>query len=1092
MMANVTGSFIQGLLIPDPRVTVDTMDAALTSATEAGPMAGVPVDQGASLLTLSASGDQESDTSLDVGVVRAGSPPTLKWRDTGDTYWRGWEPPIAVTGREYILYSSGVALGDARPHAITLASGKVLAIEEYLTGGVTRMAVVSLDTSWSGRTTVYTHAQASTYGAHGCLVQLASGRVLAFYWVEEINAASAVVRARVQMSYSDDDGATWTIGASSVLGAGSAVSTASFQPGRIRVARSGSSMMMVIGFRATARNFNDVLRQYASTDAGATWTEIAEFSGEADSNEQDGRFHDLVALSGGGYVLAYVRRPLLASPTRYGLMVRRLGYAEQPITMGSATEVRVEDVVSTYVSWALGTIDGTPDPDYPGGTIDTADLALCEDEDGALYIFGRNAGNAQTGVVVRSLDGGVTWAVACDGVGREGYVAWHIGDAAAYPSSFTATCQRGRVVMVSQHAANPGTADLSLSAIYMGGYSTAPLGAIDSGGGGDAINRAGWSVQWQPYDLPQHTGSYWTETLTGGATAPAFDGSGDLALSTGVGQTIYYTHTAGASGVTTASVIVEAQVQATSGTIEVYAARDGATDWQVRVAVSTTSIVLRDTVAGSNIATVTTTDGASMIHVRIYLTNGACAAFYRLASASHDQEWTLIGASASLTAGAAIGDQIKVGCPASSSGVVRWMGMLETDWNALTGWSSVADLEARIGGRLPGCYLSRGVTVDASGGPGLLGDEWVIETAYGYPVEAVDPTYAPSPGREWRSTQTTNAEIIAWSWEAAGTVSYPPGTALGLYLGGANFRTAYFEGRDSGGSWVTLGTWDAADGQSALRYTRTGESITVDTSGSSTSPWYPVGALEGSVFQLDSSVARRIRSNSGGSWTASTTQRPVLRLTGVSGADPSSGTTGKILSSSALLLVPSVGTYNAYRVRIPGGQPTPDGYYRIGVAMLGILHLWGQEYGWGRRIDLTPNVVVTTSRSGARSARTLGSARRAIDIAWPDGVDTTGVGGSSPTPDYIVPRTGGSPAATPGGTPWDLFGVVQRIGRDPVVHFEGLPVSSATERMVTHPSRMIYGRIMSDVALEQVIGREWGDTSGEVLRIATVRIEEEV
>ena len=102
-MGNATGSFIQGLLIPDPRVTVDTMDAALTSATEAGPRAGVPVDQGASLLTLSASGDQDAASSLDVGVVRSGSPPLLKWRETGDTYWRGWEPPVAVTGREFVL-----------------------------------------------------------------------------------------------------------------------------------------------------------------------------------------------------------------------------------------------------------------------------------------------------------------------------------------------------------------------------------------------------------------------------------------------------------------------------------------------------------------------------------------------------------------------------------------------------------------------------------------------------------------------------------------------------------------------------------------------------------------------------------------------------------------------------------------------------------------------------------------------------------------------------------------------------------------------------------------------------------------------------
>jgi hypothetical protein len=1099
-MANVTGSFLQGILVPDPRITVDSMDAALTSATETGPRAGVPVDQGASSLTLSAWGEQVAATSLDVGVLRPGAPPLIKWRETGDTYWRGWQPPNVLTGREFILYTSATIVGSARPHVITLASGVVLAIEEYVAAGATVTAVLALDAdddapTWSGRTTVYTHPQVSTYGAHGSLVQLASGRVLAYYWVEDLDAASAVSKARVQMSYSDDDGATWTLGASSVLGVPESVATATFQPGRIRVARSGSQMLMVIGFRATDRNFNDVLRQYASIDQGATWEEIVEFSGDADSNHHDGRFQDLVGLAnGGGFVLAYIRMPLLAASTRYDLMVRRLGAASQPMTAGSADLVLIDDVSSTYVSWALGTIDGTPDPDYPGGTIDTGDLAMCVDEDGAIYIYGRNAANAQTGVVVRSVDRGASWLPFCEGVGREGYVAWHLGDSAAYPTGFSATMQHGRAVMVTQHAANPGAGDQSLSALYLGGYTSMPCGAIDGGVGGDALNRCGWSVVWQPFDLPENTGSYWTRTLTGAPTAPSFDANGDLSMSTAGAQTIYYTHTASAVGVAPATVIVEAEVQVTSGTAEIYASRDGTTDWQVRVAVSTTSIVFRDVVAGSNIATVTTTDGATGVRVRIYLANGKAAAFYRLVDASHDQSWTLIGASSSLTAGGSAGDQIKVGIPASSAAVWRYFAMLETDWNATASWTSVADLEAMALGRSPGCYLDQGVSVGATGGHALLGDEWVIATAYDYPVEAVDPNYAPSPSREWRSTQTANAEIIAWSWHAAGTVSYPPGTALGLYLGGANFRTAYFEALNVGGTWDTLGTWDGADGQSALRFTRTGESITVDGSGSSTSPWYPVDALAGSTFQMSSSVARRILTNSAGTWSASTLQTPILRLEAVAGGDPGSGTTGKILAKNGLLIIPSVGgaAFRAFRVRVPGGQPTPDGDYRIGVAMLGIVHVWGQEYSWGRRVDLSPNEVISTARSGARTSRRMGAPRRAVDIAWPDGVDTTQIGGASPTPDYVVARTGGNPAATPAGTPWDVLGVVQRAGRSPVVYFDGMPISSATERLIVHPSRTIYGRIVSDVSIEQVVGREWGDTAGEVMRVATVRIEEEV
>jgi hypothetical protein len=388
------------------------------------------------------------------------------------------------------------------------------------------------------------------------------------------------------------------------------------------------------------------------------------------------------------------------------------------------------------------------------------------------------------------------------------------------------------------------------------------------------------------------------------------------------------------------------------------------------------------------------------------------------------------------------------------------------------------------------------VSVALAGGPALTGDEWQIKTAYDYPVTAVDPTVSPSPSRAWRSTGTT-AQTIAWSWHVAGTVSYPPGRALGLYLGGANFRTAHFEGLNLAGSWVSLGEWDASDGQSALRYARSGESLYVDTGGASSSPWFPTDALAGSTFQLDSSTARRILAHSAGTWTAQTTQTPILRLDGVSAADPASGTAGRILSRNALLVVTSVGgvAFRAFRVRIPSGQPTPDGYYTLGVAMLGIIHQWGREYSWGRRIDLAPNTIVTEGRSGVRSVRSLGPPRRAVEIAWPDGIDATSTGGTSPTPDYVTIATGGAPPnATPGGTPWDLLGIVGRLSGDaqPVVYFDGLPISSADTRMISHPTRLLYGRIRSAPSIDQVVGREWGDTAGEVLRIASVRIEEEV
>lgn len=1106
-MANVTGSFLQGILVPDPRITADTYDPALSTVTQAGPRAGVPVDQGASLLTLGASGDQVADTSLTVGVVRAGTPPRMRWRETGDALWRGWEPPLALQGRAFLHYATTSTPGDAHPHVVTLASGVVLAAHDYSpvagqhTTGVFRLDADDDAPAWSARVTVYSHGQTSTYGSWPSIVQLASGRVLAYYWVESLDSG-VTTAARIQMSYSDDDGATWTVGAASVLGALQTVAASAFQPGRIRVARSGDQMCMVVGYRSTSTYYWDRLRQYASIDDGATWVQVADYDGGIDGTDahttQQGGYHDLVTDGGTGFVLVYIQMPVGVDD--YMARARHLGSATHPITAGDPVAVTItNDNTSAPVVWATGVQDDVTDPDNPGGYLVTGDLALVRDEDGTIYIYGRDADDAEVGVALVTTDAGTTWEPHASSVGGYGWQPWHYGDAAAYPRGYAAAMCRGRAVMVGQHAANPGTGDYSLSAMYLGGYTTCPMGSVDGGVGGSALNRTAWILAWQPYDLPQNTGAEWTLATTGAPTTPAFDGSGAMTTTTGAAQTIYYSATPAASGIDGA-MCVEAEVTVSAGTAEVYARTGDASGlYQVRVAISTTQLILRDVVAGSNLVTVSDTVGASGVQVRIYLNEGATVAYYRALSASHDQHWTLLGAATglSLNGAASSVDQIKIGVPASSTASWTWFA---AGPRSRGGWDTMEDsddVQALIGGRAligaPGVYVDQGVSVSASGGPALLADEWVVETAYDYPVTAVDPTVAPSPSREWRSTQTASAEIIAWSWHADGTVSLPPGRALGLYLGGANFRTAYFEGRDVGGSWVTLGTWDAADGQSSLRYTRSGESVYVDTSGSSSSPWYPTDALAGSCFQSDSSTSRRILAQSAGTWTASTTQTPVLRLAGVAGGDPASGTSGKILARNGLLLVPSTGTgYSAFRVRIPGGQPTPDGYYRLGVAMMGLLHVWGQEYSWGRRIDLAPNVLVTTGRTGERTATRLGPPRRAVDIAWPDGIDTTKVGGSAPTPDYVQARTGGAAVATPAGTPWDLVGVVSRLDRAPVVYFDGLPITSGSERMIAHPTRIMYGRVVSDVAIEQVIGREWGDTAGEVMRIATVRIEEEV
>ena len=71
-MANrLTEQLVQGIICPDPRVTLDNISATYSSYTEAGPLPGVPVaDNTADTLRPIISGAQAYD--IRGGIVRAG------------------------------------------------------------------------------------------------------------------------------------------------------------------------------------------------------------------------------------------------------------------------------------------------------------------------------------------------------------------------------------------------------------------------------------------------------------------------------------------------------------------------------------------------------------------------------------------------------------------------------------------------------------------------------------------------------------------------------------------------------------------------------------------------------------------------------------------------------------------------------------------------------------------------------------------------------------------------------------------------------------------------------------------------------------
>lgn len=1082
-MSEIAAKTLRGLLIQHPRIAWSAYAPTLSTLTQAGPLPGSPepyTDAQDSDLVLEASGAQASGHTYRVTVSRSGMPGPdaagFTWRDdtsgaTAGPY--GWEPPITISAWEAIEYSA--VTSHREPHAIRLLSGNVLSAFVYTSGGASvRVRAFNASTeAWGSAVTVETGVSSSAVSP--CLLELPSGRVMLFFWVYDATSSTAQIRAY----YSDDEGATWTRSARGTLA--TAVSTASTTLGRFRAAYKDGQILLIAHVRRSAGTWYDRWIQFASSDLGTSFTEIEESDGSDEFNAC--AYPDLV-VADGAFVFACIR-PEYAAPG-YGpsSIVRRLGDAYTPISLADVIE-------SSGIYY--GVLDGG------SKYVDVGDLALVLDEDGVLYMYGRQhatgLGHTYEGVAQRSTDGGATWSGLPE---QFPYISWWTSnDTATYPKAFCAVAQGGRVMLLHTFAANPGTADGSLCCASLGGYSTITLPSRYVWP--SPVDPVAYASTWAPFDLPENAGGIWTLAMTGAPTAPSLTG-GYLLMQTGLLQTISYT-TTGTPGGTLAQGLIEGfSVTVVSGTAYVLARiGDGANTYEARVSVTTTGITLRDEVAGSNIVTVATTAGATGVHLRIDMIEDAVVAYYAPAGLGAVRTWTLIGASTTLTSTGAAGTHR-----------VRWavLGDSEAHWTFAayvsdvdTGQHTAAaqaeeDLSPRNLTSLP-TTLTGGLQVRATDGPGLTGQAWSIPIRYSHGVENIFAEISPSPRRPWRSTSTAAQVEIAVELSSTAAEDSPLlGGWGGLYLGGINFEQAVLLGRDSAGTWQSVATVSAKAGQTGLRFKRDGDIVQVDTGPANIADhYYPFHILEGSTIKLTSggtSVYRRILGNSEGAWTNQTTKRPHLRIEGALSTDPGSGT-AEIWSKEAVVVWHNAGTFTAYKLRIAAGS-TADGYFQIGVMRFGHVAVFGAPYSWGRALTTSPNYSLSTGRSGGRRARSLGPSRRAVEFGWTDGVDTSGVGGKQPVPDYFTGYTGSTtPIATQADATQLVAGLAEHLS-GPVGLLVYLPslapqANSTTPIQLADRRLMLYGRMMSAPRIETVSGEEY---AGEVVRLASIAIEEEV
>lgn len=1081
--------------------------------TQAGPRAGTPepATTNSGRLNLEATGELTAalTADLEVRILNGGMPgpsgsASTVWMYDGDTRWRGWDPPCSISDFEGIEWTDGSGGGGqsvratSECHSLGLPNGKVIEVyrDRYnLVSNIYRVMVKIRSTTgtWT-EVVIYSSTTAPGDSYSPCLWRVpayddltggASGAIYLAHWIEDTTNSTTNIR----IYRSIDDAATWTlvqrrgletdIDTSGSIGVGTA-----YDVGRIRVAYKDGQAMLVASLYShdsTAGYVDDLFVQCASADEGYNFKQIAIWDKTATGPYQGGKYHELLVVKR-RFTLIYLTHDSTAAGAGRPVY-RQTASAFEDLRNDDETAIDTGGISSTW-----GTISSLSFTD--------GDLAACVDWDGTVYVYGREAGDVDDGIVIRSRDGMLTWeymgtSSTTPNVGRW----WYGRDTATSPKGFTVAPCQGRILLVGNHQANTGNEDDSLTAIYLGGHTTYCLPDLD--GSPRDFRRVGFERTWLPYDLPEDVG--WGAATTAGAFAYSLMGPGRLNIATTAGQTHWSLATAATTP--TQGYLLHFKARVNSGgsmaadAVAVrLAASDGANGYDISIRLSTSAFEVYNNLAAAVIGSTVNINLTGYYHFIVAFSgsgaaDGSITVLYRAASTNPDRNWSVCNNGAALVSGVLVADLIQwgVGLAGNVTADADFQ-ILQYSNGAYTGTMPTQlapgqdSPDEQFGAPLTASPypLEAGVMVMGRTGPAAGGDTFTIPTAYDYPVTHLLPEIDPSPRHGWRSTSDSTELKIALELSSLADHRTPRDTIV-VALFGVQQRLAYLEGRTVGsGAWVALATLNAAYGMDSVAYTRTGHSIEPDTtSGSAQTPWLHKGDLVGGYARLGTNRIRPILDQTSGAWQTTalsgTFTRPQITLGDVDSGDATSGS-AQLWSPNVAAVVHLAGAkYGAYRLRIPS-QETPNGYFQIGTLFMGYVQPFATVYDWGRGVEYADGTLLEEMEDGSDVVFEASPGRRTFEVSW-NAVDSTGTWSlTAPSPDYVMGTTTANARAlgSPQAVAQDLEGLFRacRGRRYPLLYLPYVTKGSPDSQILTSRQDFALVRWLTPPRLEAQLGDE--------------------
>lgn len=841
----------------------------------------------------------------------------------------------------------------------------------------------------------------------------------------------------------------------------------------------GQISLVVSGLIGAGPYTGNVIKVYASSDLGGTMTLVNTIT--------DSGYADVTAWDG-GFVMAYNRT------TVSGPSVRRSSNAFDGFL--NATETNL-----TAISLALWKInDASLYNNFTAGG-----LSICADDTGTIWLFGSDhdfAGGATLeGLCLQSIDGGISWSSVGTGLGPSiGRSWWRSLDAGTSFRQFQMTAQGSRIVAIAKASASVGNAaDSSLVTFTLGGLSLNPM--PQTGTKDPTTNQAsGWDVNWAAINLPQNTGATWTYSPTG-APGVTLTSLGLRSLGTALADVA--TWTAAPALTLSSGVRVEARgIRVDVGYFELRARIGDGTprSYDVRVRCTPTAITVTDMNGGgigvpTTIYTATATVRAVRIWLREQFPLGPTARVMvcYLSSAAQtigagiDEWYTPQTATSVVLPGTVTTDRVSFAF--GTTGLMLSDGYVQT---VSFGVDGNPGLNFRLLGQalLPTTSYVGELGLKLAG-IGLFpsGSIWYLDTNLPYPATNTNPLVRSSPQSGGRFDQAVGVDL-----DLAGTHD---GGIMAVCLRNCNFETATFSYVDPVAGAVSR-TIDLRIG-SGLQYTRSGTIIQCDPAGGNNiTDYLPAHTLAGATFRFGGGGAiRTIARNTGGRWSTTATMgtglRPVLTLEGIDGTEAASGGAGSILSPDVTVLFRNVAAGATDFNLVVAPTSTVSGYIEIGKAFVGTALVFARRSSRGEQHSVATNLQTTEAKDGTRRVVREGNVRRAESMDWVDGVDTSDLHQTSP--DYVTSYTGGTVIGNWSATPFDMFGLLASDGENCMVYLPKVPVAAGAGIATTITARdlQLYGRIVTDtLQMDVVLGNAWTGSAGELIRLGTLLIEEEL